>query len=99
MYIDDAIQGIINAIEHLKQGFTIYNISSGKKISIINLIEILEKNQNLKISYEKQNISPDEKCVWASCQKAKKQINFSPKVKIEEGLQKILLTKEFNNNS
>ncbi len=99
LYIDDAIQGIINAIEHLKQGFTIYNISSGEKISIINLIEILEKNQNSKISYEKQNSSPDEKCVWASYQKAKKHINFSPKVKIEEGLQKILLTKEFNNNS
>ena len=94
LYIDDAIQGIIDAIEHLKQGFTIYNISSGEKISIINLIKILEKNQDSKISYEKQNTSPDEKCVWASYQKAKKQINFSPKVKIEEGLQKILLTKK-----
>ena len=99
LYIDDAIQGIINAIEHLKQGFTIYNISSGKKISIINLIKILEKNQDSKISYEKQDSSPDEKCVWASYKKAKKQINFSPKVKIEEGLQKILLTKKSNNDS
>ena len=99
LYIDDAIQGIINAIEHPNQGFTIYNISSEEKISTNNLIEILEKNHTSKISYEKQNNFPDEKCIWASNQKAKKQINFSPKIKIEEGLQKILLTKKTNNFS
>ena len=99
LYIDDAIQGIINAIEHPNQGFTIYNISSEEKISTNNLIEILEKNHTSKISYEKQNNFPDEKCIWESNQKAKKQINFSPKIKIEEGLQKILLTKKTNNFS
>ena len=51
LYIDDAIQGIINAIEHPNQGFTIYNISSEEKISTNNLIEILEKNHTSKISY------------------------------------------------
>ena len=99
LYIDDAIQGIVNTLDCLKEGLAIYNISSEEKTSTNNLIKILEKIYNSRIPYEKQNNSSNEKCIWASHQKAKKHINFFPKVKLEDGLQKIILTKKPNNNS
>ena len=99
LYIDDAIQGIVNTLDCLQDGLTIYNISSEEKISTNNLIKILEKIYDSRIPYEKQNNFPNEKCIWASHQKAKKYINFFPKVKLEDGLQKIILAKKANNDS
>lgn len=94
LYIDDAIQGIMNTLDNLQDGLTIYNISSGEKITTNNLIKIIEKITNSRIYYKKQNDFPDEKCIWASYKKAKKYINFSPKVKLTDGLQKIFLLKK-----
>ena len=90
LYIDDAVEGIIKTLEHLDNGFTIYNISSGEKISTLNLIKLIKKISNSEIFYEKQNTSPDEKCIWASFQKAKMKTNFQPKVELKDGLKKII---------
>jgi len=97
LYIDDAIDGIIKSLENLHKGFTIYNISSGKKISSLNLITLLENISNSKILYETQNTSPDEKCIWASYEKAEKQINFLPKIELKDGLEKIIQQRKSKN--
>jgi nucleoside-diphosphate-sugar epimerase len=94
LYIDDAVEGIIKTLEHLDNGFTIYNISSGEKISTLNLIKLIKKISNSEIFYEKQNTSPDEKCIWASFQKAKMKTNFQPKVGLKDGLKKIIHQKK-----
>lgn len=87
LYIDDAINCILNAIDSLKNGFNCFNVSSGKRYSINDLISKIEKisNSNLTVKYTSE--VPDEKCIWADNQKAKKFLKFEPKIDIEMGLK------------
>ena len=87
LYIDDAINGIIQAINYQHDGFNVFNISSGKKYSINDLVSIIEKISNSKISMKYNSKIPDERCIWADNSKAKKILKFNPKFDIESGLK------------
>lgn len=94
LFIDDAINGIISAIKDSKHGFSIYNISSGKKYSIKKIIQIIEQISDQKVNVEFSNEIPDEKCIWASYSKANKNLNFSPTINLEDGL--CMMIKKFS---
>ena len=87
LYIDDAIDCILNVINHPCDGFNIFNVSSGKRYSINELILIIEKISKTKIGIKYSSEIPDEKCIWADNTKAKKLLKFEPKVDIELGLE------------
>ncbi len=87
LYIDDAIDCILNVINYPCDGFNIFNVSSGKRYSINELISIIEKISKTKISVKYSSEIPDEKCIWADNTKVKKLLKFEPKVDIESGLK------------
>ena len=87
LYIDDAIDCILNVVNNPNDGFNIFNISSGKRYSINKLISIIEKISKTKIVLKYSSKIPDEKCIWADNSKAKKILNFNPKIDIETGLK------------
>ncbi len=87
LYIDDAINCILNVIEHNFHGFNIFNVSSGKRYSINELISFIEKISNKKINKKFSSKIPDEKCIWGDNTKAKKCLKFNPKIEIEDGLK------------
>jgi len=87
LYIDDAIDCISNVVDNTNDGFNIFNISSGKRYSINELISIIEKISKTKIAVKYSTTIPDEKCIWADNVKAKKILNFNPKIDIETGLK------------
>jgi len=93
IFIDDAIDGIIQAIKNPIKGFNIFNISTGKRFMIKEVIKNIERisKKNLKVVYNEK--IPDEECIWANNQKSKKILKFKPKISLEEGL-KITLEKE-----
>ena len=41
---------------------------------------------NKKIKIKKSSNKPDEKCLWANNSKAKKELNFKPKINLKKGL-------------
>lgn len=90
LYVDDAASGIIKAAELYDKSEPI-NLSSEKEISIKELVsKILElMNADLEIVWEtdKPNGQP-RRCV--SIEKAKKEIDFQPKISLEEGLMKTI---------
>ena len=90
LYVDDAIDGIIKSINNKSSGFDIFNISSGLKYSIKEIISIVEKLSNSKISVEYVNEKFDEECIWADNLKAKQILDFIPKISIEDGIKKTL---------
>ena len=69
----------------------IYNIASGKPVSIKNLANILMKlsNKKLKIKYQKENKN-DIKFSEADINLAKKNLGFHPKIGLKEGLKKLV---------
>jgi len=87
LFIDDAIDGIIKSIKIQLSGFHVFNISSGtrKKINeIINEIENIS-NQQLNIQYSEK--IPDEVSIWADNSKAKNILGFNPTVSLHKGLK------------
>jgi len=71
-----------------KAPWRIYNIANSKKIKLINYIRILEKNLNKKAKIKLLSIQPgDIPNTFADTKEIKKQFNFKPSVKIEEGIK------------
>jgi UDP-glucose 4-epimerase len=90
IYIDDAIDGILKSISHNSTGFDIFNISSGNRYSIKEIISITEKLSNSHIGIEYSSKKFDEKCICADNSKSKLILNFDPKISLNSGIQKTL---------
>jgi len=97
LYIDDASNGIIQAIKIPQEGFNVFNISSGKRYMINDLAKIIEKISHKKLNVKLNSKTPDERCIWADNSKAKKVLRFVPKTNIENGL-KLTITQLKNKN-
>jgi len=87
LYIDDAIDCILNVINNPHHGFNSFNVSSGKRYSINELISKIEKISKSKLIVNYSSEIPDEQCIWADNEKAKKILKFEPKIDIEIGLK------------
>lgn len=87
LFIDDAIDCIQNAINYEPNGFNIFNISSGNRYSVNDLVSKIENITNSKIAMNYSSEIPDERCIWADNSKAKKLLNFKPRFNIDSGLK------------
>ena len=76
----------MSSLKNSTTGFHIYNLCSGKRFSIKNIIKIIEKLSSKQVNVTFSDIVPDEKCIWGNNSKASKLLNFSPKVSLTDGL-------------
>lgn len=90
IYIDDAINGIIQSIDYDSSGVNTFNISTGTRFSINQLISITEQISNSKINVEYIHDKFDEQCIWADNSKAEDTLDFTPKTSLEDGIRKTL---------
>jgi len=89
-YVDDIVDGFMMATKN-KFKFEIINLGTGKSISLLSLIHKIEKytSKKTKIIYNAKNKS-DTCETLADISKAKKLLNYEPKVTIDEGLKKYI---------
>lgn len=96
LYIDDAIKAYLMLAEKdlpkTKRGRVI-NFGTGKPINIVDLVEkIIAISKQNSISVETKNTPSDRsneiRKQYVSIKKAKKELNWSPKTSLEEGLLK-----------
>ena len=91
--IEDVIDAIQKSILKLKENHgTVFNIASGKSITIKNVAELLIKysGKNINIKYSKQK----EGEITHSCADitlAKKNLNFYPRVEFSEGIKDLFV--------
>jgi len=89
VYIDDVVNSFI-AISNKKVTGT-FNIGSGKETSIRELLELVEKVMGKAIDpVFKEARKNDVKRSVADVSKAKEVLNWSPKVKLEDGIKKTI---------
>ena len=89
-YIDDLIEGILAAMDHLK-GFEIYNLGESQTTSLRELIVLIEKALAKKATIEKLEVQPgDVSVTYADITKARERLGYRPKVKIEEGIERFV---------
>ena len=90
LFIDDLIDAIIKLIDY-KCKFEIFNIGSGKSYSFENIVQLFEKENKKKIKRKykisKKNSIPK---IQADISKIKKEIKWSPKYTLVEGIEKII---------
>jgi UDP-glucose 4-epimerase len=87
-FVEDAVKANILAADNNSVG-EIFNIGGGSRISVDDLIKMMEKitGKTAEIKYiERQK--GDVRDTWADVSKAKKELGWMPKVKIEEGLRR-----------
>jgi UDP-glucose 4-epimerase len=90
IYLDDAIDGIIEAIErfHYTRNNT-FNIASGKGTKLLyvaeKIRELLRKKNSIIINNERLG---EVKEFTADIEKAKRILGFEPKIELDQGLEK-----------
>lgn len=92
-YVTDVASALIAAAASTRVG-DIYNVGSGCSVSINKLVELLGCN---KINIPKRPGEPD--CTFADIQKIRKDLNWSPSIPIEQGVQIVLENIEYWRNA
>ena len=89
-YVDDIVSRIIASIENKKNvKCEIYNLGNNSPITLNNFINVCEKITNKKAIYKQiNNQLGDVPHTYADISKAQKDLNYMPKIKLEEGLKK-----------
>ena len=92
-YVTDIVDALIAAALSDKSG-EIYNVGSGKTISVNRLVELLG---GTSINIPKRPGEPD--CTFADIAKIKADLAWEPKIPIEIGVQKVLENIEYWRNA
>ena len=91
IHINDVIEAFLIAFESEKNNNSIFNIGSGKGMTLIELGEIINnsaKNKS-KIIVKEKRIGEVENYV-ADIDKAKKILHWEPKISLEKGIEQLL---------
>lgn len=85
-YVDDIVRATFSAFEKRISG-EIYNLGGGGNISLLDLLKIMEEvtGKKIKVSF-KEREKGDAPHTWADYSKAKRDLGYTPTVKLREGL-------------
>ena len=91
-YIDDIVDGIVKAcFKKKKHNYRIYNLGSGKKIALTKLINTIQSTLGLKAKINLKKMQKgDVKNTLSDLTRSKKELNYNPRVKIEEGIDRYI---------
>jgi UDP-glucuronate 4-epimerase len=90
-YVDDIIQGVRAAIDYDASNYEIFNLGESETTELTHLIELLEKNLEIKAEIDRQPMQPgDVPVTFADISKAKRLLNYNPQTKIEDGIPKFV---------
>ena len=85
IHVMDLANGHILALKNPKSGLKIYNLGTGKGTSVLELVTMFEKVNNLKINYKIVARRPgDIDACYASNKKAKNELGFETKYSLED---------------
>ena len=90
IFISDVIMGLTKILNSKKKGFQVYNLGSGKSISVENLVKncLNISNKKLKIISSKEKRRENEiNNTQANISKMKKEFNWKTEISLEKGLE------------
>ncbi len=87
-YVGDTVAGIWAALNS-KAGFGTFNIGNSDARTVKEMISLLEKNLGKKAKVKYANAKKEDvTATLADISKAEKELGFSPKVSLEQGMEK-----------
>jgi len=85
-FVNDIVDGILESMK-LNSGFNVFNLGRSDPVILNDMIGLMEKNLGKTAQKEFIDFNfADSKETFADISKAKKELNFSPKVSLEEGI-------------
>lgn len=88
-FVDDVVQGIINAMSYNKTNFEIINIGNNHAVSLKELIHSIEEVTGKKAIIERLPEQPgDVQRTCADITKAKQLLGYNPQTRFNDGLKK-----------
>ncbi|MFA5841385.1 MAG: GDP-mannose 4,6-dehydratase [Candidatus Paceibacterota bacterium] len=90
-YVDDIVAGIIGILNKRDLKYEIYNLGGDNPVSLMGFIRLIEKFLGKKAKINFMPLQPgDVTKTMADISKAKKEIGFEPKTRIEDGTEKFI---------
>jgi UDP-glucuronate 4-epimerase len=85
-FVSDTVDGVM-ACTQKQFGFEIFNLGESQTVTLNRLIEVLEKALGRKAIIDRQPAQPgDVPLTFADITKARAQLGYRPRIKIEEGI-------------
>lgn len=86
-YVDDIAEGTIRGLKPL--GYEIFNLGNNSSVELLYVINLIEDFLGKKAKMEFLPRHPaDVPATWADIKRAKELLDWEPKVKIEEGIER-----------
>lgn len=88
IHVVDLAKGHVAAIEHIKDGVSIYNLGTGRPSSVLEMIAAFEKASGKKLPYKiVGRRAGDLPEIWANADKAKQELGWSTKLTIDDAMR------------
>jgi UDP-glucuronate 4-epimerase len=85
-YISDIVDGVMACVDKTF-GFEIFNLGESQTVTLNRLIELIEQSLGKKAVIERHPSQPgDVPLTYADITKSRKQLGYSPKIKIDQGI-------------
>jgi UDP-glucuronate 4-epimerase len=89
-YVTDTIDGVMACVQK-KFGYEIFNLGESRTVELGYLITLLEKALGKKAIIDRQPPQPgDVPLTFADITKARQQLGYRPRVKVEEGIPRFI---------
>ncbi|MFT4033037.1 MAG: GDP-mannose 4,6-dehydratase [Siphonobacter sp.] len=90
-HVSDIVTGIQQAIEYEGEGFSVFNLASGKPITLLQLVNAIEKAVGKEAIFVHQPHQPgDVFQTYGDLKRSTALLGYRPKVTLAEGLQEFI---------
>jgi UDP-glucuronate 4-epimerase len=89
-YIDDIVDGLVRAVD-VDLGYSILNFGAGRTVSILEFVEVLEKELGVEAvkDFQPRQVG-DVSTTFADIRAAEKALGYRPEVVLEEGIARFV---------
>jgi UDP-glucuronate 4-epimerase len=90
-YVDDIVEGIVNACQYNKSKFQVFNLGNSHTISLSNMIETIEKAIGKKAILNRMSEQAgDVPITFSDIEKSKRELHYQPQTEFEDGIAKFV---------
>jgi UDP-glucuronate 4-epimerase len=89
-FVGDTVEGLVRAVD-TGLGYAILNFGAGRRISVLEMIEQLEKSLGVAANIDFQPVQTgDVSRTWADISAAQAALGYTPKVGFEQGIERFV---------
>ena len=91
IHVVDLAKGHVAAINRIKEGLQVYNLGTGKAVSVMEMVKAFEKESKIRLPYEfTSRRAGDLGIVYADVSKARKELGWEASLTISDAMRDTL---------